>query len=350
MVEVWGPGEEIFKTHFPIETATWVKKRLVLYAHGGLVSEDTAVDRIGWYWSKLKSREMYLVGFVWHTDYLSTLEDILRDAISEVRPEGILNTAKDFLLDRLDDTLEPIARIASGKIEWDKMKANGFAATQQANGGARIAGLGIKEYYDGLSAQERAALEIHLVGHSAGSIFLAPLIKFLTVDCGLTIESCTLWAPACTVDVFQQFYIPTVEAARMIRRFSLFTLDDTTERADNCAEIYHKSLLYLVSDAFETQIRVPLIHPDGEPLLGIEKFISKPGLLRSGSSIAQWLKQNGFDWIKSPNQQPMGSADAATARHHGDFSSDQAVLLATIARIANEGRALGSIKVRASSF
>src|SRR5438105_467550 len=129
------------------ERAAWAKKRIVLYAHGGLVSEGTAVDRIGWYWSNLKSREMYLIGFVWHTDYLSTLGEILRDATSQVRPEGILDTAKDFLLDRLDDTLEPIARVATGKIEWDKMKTNGFAATQQPKGGARIAAEGIKEYY-----------------------------------------------------------------------------------------------------------------------------------------------------------------------------------------------------------
>jgi len=349
----WSKSEDqvkdVFKTQFPAETATWAKKRLVLYAHGGLVSEDTAVDRIGWYWSNLVSREMYLIGFVWHTDYLSTLGDILRDSISQVRPEGILDTAKDFLLDRLDDTLEPIARVATGKIEWDKMKANGFAATQQAKGGARIAGAAIKEYYDGLSAQDRASFEIHLVGHSAGSIFLAPFIQFLTVDCRLTIESCTLWAPACTVDVFKQFYVPAAGLAKKVKRFSLFTLDDTTERADNCAEIFHKSLLYLVSNAFETRIRVPLIHPDGEPLLGMEKFVSKPGSLSAGSSVAQWLQQSGCGWIKSPNRQTKGSADAAGARHHGDFSTDQAVLLATIARIADLGPASGSIRILAPS-
>lgn len=334
---------EIFKTQFPAESANWSKKRLVLYAHGGLVSEDTAVDRIGWYWSNLKPREMYLVGFVWHTDYFTTLGEILHDAISQVTPEGILDSAKDFLLDRLDDTLEPIARIASGKIEWDKMKANGLAATQQAEGGARIAATAIKDYYDSLNTQDKANFEIHLVGHSAGSIFLAPLIQFLTVDCGLTIETCTLWAPACTVDVFQQFYLPAAGPAQKIKRFALFTMDDTTERADNCAEIYHKSLLYLVSDAFEAQVRIPLIHPDGEPLLGMAKFISKAGLLAGGSSIEQWLQQNGGDWVKSPNQEPIGSANAAGARHHGDFSTDQAVLLATIARIAGQGAAPANI-------
>jgi hypothetical protein len=72
-------------------------------------------------------------------------------------------------------------------------------------------------------------------------------------------------------------------------RFSLFALDDTTEKADNCAEIYHKSLLYLVSDAFEAQINIPLIHPAGEPLLGMAKFVSKPQSLSADSSVPKNL-------------------------------------------------------------
>jgi len=327
-----GQVQDIFTTEFPAETSTWAKKRLVLYAHGGLVSEDTAVNRIGWYWSNLKSREMYLVGFVWHTDYLTTLEEILHDVITQIKPEGAFGATKDFLLDRLDDTLEPIARVASGKMEWDKMKSNAMDSTQGQNGGARIAANAIKAYFDGLSAVDRANFEIHLVGHSAGSIFLAPLIQYIA-SLGLPIQTCTLWGPACTVDVFTQYYAPAIGST--IKKFALFTLDDTTERADNCAEIYHKSLLYLVADAFEAHFRVPLIHPDGEPLLGMDHFISKNGVLSgTATSIAQWMSQHGCDWVKSPNGNPKGSKDAAAAKHHGDFSTDEAVLLATIARVA----------------
>jgi hypothetical protein len=327
---------DVFKKQFPSETQSWSKKRLVLYAHGGLVSEDDAVSRIGWYWSNLKALEMYLVGFVWHTDYLTTLGELLHDALAQIRPEGVLGTAKDFLLDRLDDTLEPIARVLTGKIEWDKMKANAMAATQGASGGARIAATAIKQYSDSLSDADRAQLEIHVVGHSAGSIFLAPFIQFLTHDCGLQIQTCTLWAPACTLDVFHDFYVPAIGSGK-IRKFALFTMDDATERADNCADIYHKSLLYLVSDAFETQFRVPLLHPYGEPLLGMQHFVSGEGMLTvdgASTSVAEWMAQNGCDWVLSPNQEPMGSPNAATAKHHGDFSTDPAVLRATIARIS----------------
>jgi len=328
--------QNIFTTEFPRAASAWTKKRLVLYAHGGLVSEDTAVSRIAWYWSILKWREMYLVGFVWHTDYLSTLEGILHDAIAQIKPEGVFGTAKDFLLDRLDDTLEPIARVATGKMEWDKMKSNAMDSTLNEDGGARIAAKAIKDYYDSVSATDPDNFEIHLVGHSAGSIFLAPLIK-LFGDLGLPIQSCTLWAPACTVDIFTQYYVPAIGST--IKNFTLFTLDDTTEKADNCAEIYHKSLLYLVSNAFETHFHVPLIHPDGEPVLGMDHFVSKDGAMSATAPpIAQWLSQHGCAWVKSPNGKDPGLNDAANAKHHGDFSTDEAVLLATIARVAGVQR------------
>jgi hypothetical protein len=94
-------------------------------------------------------------------------------------------------------------------------------------------------------------------------------------------------------------------------------------------------LLYLVSDAFETHFRVPLIQPDGEPLLGMDHFVTKNSVMSgTATSIAQWLSQHGADWVQSPNDNPKGSKDAATAKHHGDFSTDEAVLLATIARVA----------------
>ncbi len=49
---------------------------------------------------------------------------LLSDAVRRRRPEGILDATKDFMLDRLDDALEPIARMLTGKAEWNEMKEN----------------------------------------------------------------------------------------------------------------------------------------------------------------------------------------------------------------------------------
>src|SRR5581483_2688285 len=88
---------------------------------------------------------------------------------------------------------------------------------------------------------------------------------------GIPIETCTLWAPACTFQLFKQSYLPVL-AAGGIKKLALFTLTDKAEQDDNCAEIYHKSLLYLVSNAFEDHAHIPAIR-DGEPILGMQKFI-----------------------------------------------------------------------------
>ncbi len=99
--------------------------------------------------------------------------------------------------------------------------------------------------------------KIHIVGHSAGSIFHAPLITALN-DAGVDVETCTLWAPACTVELFKQHYVPAIKKKR-IKQFALFALSDKAEQDDHCANIYHKSLLYLVSHSFEDEAAHPAV-------------------------------------------------------------------------------------------
>ncbi|MHB1590604.1 MAG: C1 family peptidase, partial [Sulfuricella sp.] len=94
---------------------------------------------------------------------------------------------------------------------------------------------------------------------------------------------------------------------------------------------YHKSLLYLVSDAFEKRVRIPLFQNDGEPILGMEKFVC-------GDPELDMLFKNGkADWVRSPNTAKDGSPVHSTARHHGDFDDDKPTVLATLARILGQG-------------
>src|SRR6185369_12253581 len=145
---------------------------------------------------------------------------------------------------------------------------------------------------------------------------------------GATIETCTMWAPACTTALFKEHYLPAITSGRL-RRFGLFTLTDCAERDDDCGGIYHKSLLYLVSHAFEAEPRIPLTSKQGEPLLGMEHWIAKEAAL---ARLFGGGNPN-VDWVKAPNQAPVGSPGASTARHHGDFDDDAPTVQATLARI-----------------
>jgi hypothetical protein len=89
----------------------------------------------------------------------------------------------------------------------------------------------------------------------------------------------------------------------------------------------------LVSHAFEAHVRIPLVGPHGEPLLGMERWINaSPDLacLFGGDHPV-------VSWIRSPNDAPSDSPLAARATSHGDFDNRRFhVVTSTIARIRDD--------------
>src|SRR3546814_19202668 len=73
-------------------------------------------------------QQIFPLCFVWKTDFWTTLGNILKDA-ARSRSEGLIEKAKDLLLDRIDDTLDPLARVIGGKAVWDQMQANAHLST-----------------------------------------------------------------------------------------------------------------------------------------------------------------------------------------------------------------------------
>jgi hypothetical protein len=167
-------------------------------------------------------------------------------------------------------------------------------------------------------------VEVHLVGHSAGSIFHAGTLGLLR-GLGVAVKTCTLWAPACTVELFKEEYVPSIKDGH-VGSVALYTLTDRAENDDHCAHIYHRSLLYLVSNAFEARPRIPPeLH--GVPILGMAKFVEKD------PAMARLIRSRKMEWVRSPNDVPEGRAGAASSRSHGGFDDDPATLRSTLARI-----------------
>lgn len=334
--------EAIFNEDIPRLTRGWKKKRILLYAHGGLVGEKGAIQRVADYRGHLLAAEVYPLAFIWKTDFWTTLGNILQDALRQRRPEGLLDAAKDFMLDRLDDTLEVIAHLPGREI-WGEMKENAFAAMDPAQidraaGGARLA----LDHLLRLVAAD-PAIEVHVAGHSAGSIFMARVIEALRAA-QVPIRTCTLWAPACTMAVFERSYKPALLDGS-IGRFSLFTLTDGAEQDDHCARVYNRSLLYLVSRAFEDKFPVPF--RDGTPILGMERFllrdpafkIDREHVRKTNPPVVPLLGLPHAQWIRAPNGLPEGSRDASHADAHGAFDDDAPTVKATLARILDAGAA-----------
>jgi hypothetical protein len=319
--------KSIFTEDIPRITKDWKRKRLLLYAHGGLVSEASFIQRVAEYRAPLLKAEIYPIAFTWNTDFISTLKNILQDAVQHRRPEGVLDKALDFMLDRLDDTLEPLARILGGKVQWDEMKENARLATANPRGGARLAASYVEKLLGG-----DGGYEVHLAGHSAGSIFMGPLLQYLATPgriahgrmkgrkgLGLRVASCTLWAPGISIAEFKETYLPVMRAGGL-GRFALYTLTDEAEQDDNCANIYNKSLLYLVANALEEKRYTPL--------LGMEKYVN-----RDPELVELFQDPESAAWVKTPNDAPPDTPWASKARSHGSFTDDTPTLVSTLSRI-----------------
>jgi hypothetical protein len=333
------PGEidAIFAEDIPRLLQAHEEKHLLLYAHGGLVDEESAVQRVSEYRPALLASGIYPLAFVWHSDYWTTVTSMLQDAIRRRRPEGFLDEAKDFMLDRLDDAIEPLARRLSGRASWKEMKENALLASAPG-GAARL----IVEHVAALK-KRMPGLKIHLVGHSAGAILLAPLVQLLTssgeiasgpmqgaTGAGLTVTTCTLWAPACTTGLFRETYLPAILSSD-IESFTQYSLNDQAERDDTCANIYHKSLLYLVSHALEDEERIPG-HSPGTPIMGMADAIGED------SAIQDMFARNNAHLVLAPNNAPDDSISASKARAHGAFDDDLPTVMSTFKRILG-GRA-----------
>jgi N-acetylmuramoyl-L-alanine amidase CwlA len=332
---------------FPAITKNWPRKRLLIYAHGGLVSEDGALQRVAEYRAELLQNEVYPLAIIWRSDFWTTLTNLLQDAQRRRRPEGFLGDTLDFMLDRFDDFLEPVARGVGGRLLWQEMKENARLATESPQGGLRV----VLGYLMDLLHQLGDDVELHLVGHSAGAILLGPFAQLLTTKgrvpsgpmagqqgFGRQVTSCTLWAPAITTALFLETYAPAIRTGD-IQRAAVFALHDAVEQDDNCANIYHKSLLYLVSNAFEDAVvRQPFPLDRATPLLGMAKFALASSKF-ADPDVVKLIQSKRLELVLAPNiDSRIPATEQSASRHHGDFDDDEQTVKATLLRILGPGK------------
>jgi hypothetical protein len=288
---------------------------IAVYVHGGLTNEDGAATTAEAWVSGFFSRKIFPIFIMWETGFLETLIDVLKDFTANAQPAVAGAGFFDPLTDWWDARLESLAS-APGTLEWDEMKKNAREASENRNSGLnRLYKELMKDAYQAIKPR----LRLHLVGHSAGAIFHAYLLEKLLVA-GLRVDGIYFMAPACTIELFQEKVLPQY-TARKVKTFTQFYLTDKTERQDNCGGIYRRSLLYLVSNAFE--------HQRGRPILGMQKFVDPAGLVAGQpAGVEKW------DWIMGPTHDGVPIPDRTNSSSHGNFSSDPDTQTAIQTRIA----------------
>ena len=245
--------EEIFSTHLPRWVAEHPGKplKLVFWAHGGLVSEtdglNVARKHIDWW----KRNGVYPIYFVWETGLFDALRSILNTVTSKLPGLG----ARDLWDYTTDPVVEAGARGLGGVKVWSAMKTNA-AMCSAANGGATYVAQQVVKFCRGTNTP----VEVHAVGHSAGSSFQSYFIPTLRTAGVTAVKSLQLLAPAIRVDAFKQTVAPLL--GNGIESLTMYTMRDRWEKEDNCVGVYHKSLLYLVHHALESMPRAPILGLD----------------------------------------------------------------------------------------
>ncbi|WP_282296463.1 caspase family protein [Stenotrophomonas sp. PS02289] len=288
---------------------------LVLYAHGGLVNEASAIcyaNTVLPWWTE---NGVFPIFFIWESGFFETLRKT---------PRGVLGDIGDFFLSRIT---RPIARSA-----WSRIKRSAQNASRQAleehegrSGGAWILAEYLREVLS-----EYPLTRVHAVGHSTGPIMLARFLPLLT-DYGLVVDTLSYLAPAIRIDTFEAEVVPRLGASNQIRDLCIYTMNDAAEQDDTCAHVYRKSLLYFVREACEDRI--------GTPILGLQRDLYGNSRMRALFGLPvrdddRLHARNGDCAVEfSPPEDAPNANPATSAVAHGDFDNDGRTMISVLARI-----------------
>jgi hypothetical protein len=322
----------LFSEQIPGRTTKWAKRRLLLYLHGGLNSEREVGRRIVAFRDVLLENEVYPLHVMWESGLGETLLGMLRDKFIDVdeRAGAVvdwLRKLRDGLVEAKDRTFE-LTVAAPGSRLWSEMKENARLSSRhpEGRGGMQLLAQVARQAMKGLSTKDRAAWELHVVGHSAGAIFASFALPHLT-KAGVKFESLQFMAPAVTVQSFKDLVVPAIED-KACPHPTMYVLSDVGERDDQ-VWAYGKSLLYLVSNAFEGKRETPL--------LGMERYVSD-----KGEEGKQFVDPNMSEFFKQtvnglPSLVVSGKAEgpASTSRSetHGGFDNDPETMNSVLWRI-----------------
>jgi hypothetical protein len=327
----------LFAEVIPNATRGWQRKRVLLYLHGGLNDEAAVARRAVAYRDVLLANGIYPLHIMWESGVFETLGGMLQDLFSDVdeRAGAVadwMHKLRDGLVEAKDRSLE-LTVAGLGSAMWREMKENARLASKhpESLGGMQIIARYALAALAGHPQAERELWEIHVVGHSAGSIFAAHALQHL-VQLGTALKSIQFLAPAITVDDYKALVAPHVEGRRCPLP-SLYMLSDAAERADSVGP-YGKSLLYLVSNAFEAE--------RGKPILGMARYVvaDEEGKRSDVDGELAKLYARKVDGrpalVVASASAKLLAGSASQSGTHGGFDNDVATMNSVLQRVLNK--------------
>ena len=291
-----------------LETTGHLKKidryeHILLYAHGGLNSPDASARRIVAMKETLKANGIYPYHFMYDTGLMEEIKDVVlrRKPESVDRAEGITD-ASDWLLEK--------ATRVPGRALWREMKSGAKKPFDPGGDGRKV----VKAIIDTIQAGPYPR-KLHVAGHSTGAILMAWLLREMQrAKAPLRVASCSLMAPAATTALFKSHFAPLLNKSGFgIDDFGIYNLSETLELDDNVGGVYRKSLLYLVSQAFEETLPAPIL-----------------GMMRFAATVTGLPARSVF---VSQGAEPDKSKAASASTSHGGFDNDPATMNHILGRV-----------------
>jgi hypothetical protein len=318
-----GDVDAIFEEYLPkaLEEAQLKKLRVMFFAHGGLVKESEglkiAQKHVDWW----KQNGIYPIYFIWETGAFETIWQLLNRS----KQRTVRAISRDIFDHTTDPLIEDTVRALQGPRIWSGMKLSAQLASssvQGNEGGAWYVAQKLSQF----CAANQGKVELHAVGHSAGSIFHSYFIP-AALDLGAPhFKSIHFMAPAVCVDTFKAKLADRI--GNGIDQLSIFTMNKSYEQSDYCASIYQKSLLYLIYFGLEAERKTPI--------LGLEESIRSDSELKKLLGLGVPGAPGEVIWSVSLSTQ---GRNASTSKTHGGFDDDGPTMSSIARRILDKADA-----------
>ncbi|HNQ03137.1 MAG TPA: C1 family peptidase [Thiobacillaceae bacterium] len=305
----------------PQTTQDWKKRRVMLYLHGGLNSEKDAAKRIAAMRGPCLANEIYPLHVMWETGFMESLASYFGDWSShadKLSGRSLLDSVgegRDWMIER--SLAFPLRKL------WGEMKENARLASDhsQGQGAMQLLAQDIRA----AGKEKGKDWELHVVAHSAGSIFFAYMLRHV-LDLQLPLRSVQFLAPAVTVEVFREKVFQHAQAGACPMPI-LYLLSGEAELADTVGGqlVYGKSLLYLVSNACEEK--------RGTPILGMLRFLEENKGMYAAYQAADARGLPQLIITGAQQEEPEHARTSSRSSSHGGFDNDVATMNSVLYRI-----------------
>lgn len=318
--------ERLVTVDIPLATQDWKTHRVMLYLHGGLNDERATARRVAALRAPCLANEVYPLHLMWETGFMESLESYFSDWFThadQLAGRSLLESVgegRDWMIER--SLAVPLRAI------WREMKENARLASQHHAGRGAMQLLANDIRRAGLIGErgKRATnWELHVVAHSAGSIFFAWMLEHI-VDLKLPLKSVQFLAPAVDIELFHDKVWPAASAGQCPLPI-LYLLSADAERDDTVGGrlVYGKSLLHLVANACEKK--------RGTSILGLRADLDRdPALLAAyqqpaGDGLPRLITAGG------PHEAEGQQRASSQSVSHGGFDNDPATMNSVLYRI-----------------